>query len=139
MTAVFAAALVAVVSVRSLPQDDGGFRTKGTPQVDVFVKREHEAAFLWESGTPLRSGDAIRLRTRASGFRRVRVLSSDGAELWSAALDGKTPVFSDTWVLDDASGPELLRVTFSAAPWTWQSLFSKDFTVELVLPKAAGP
>ncbi|MEZ4240559.1 MAG: hypothetical protein R3F59_31270 [Myxococcota bacterium] len=120
LVAVAVALAALLVLVRPAPY----VGTKGGPTVEVWTRRGDEVA-RWD-GAPLHPGDSLRLRVDPGPHRRVTVLA--GADvLYAGAVDGPGAL-PTSWRLDDAPGPERLRVVLSGGD-------QPDWTLALDLPK----
>lgn len=94
---------------------------KGGAEIGVYVKRGG-AVFLWDTETPLRSGDAIRLKVAPAGYSHLTVFHDTGrgvTVLYQASLVGSRPVLLEAaWTLDDSGERDDIIAVLSHEPIT---------------------
>jgi hypothetical protein len=113
LTAVAAALLLFL-----LPREQPTIRTKGSPQLALFVKTSDGTAQPW-SGAPLQSGDAVQLSVNPAGLPLVAIFSVDAR--CQVTLEHQQAVtgaalIPASWTVVGHDGGERLYVTFSTQP-----------------------
>jgi hypothetical protein len=148
-----AAACLAVVLVRPGGQTEGGYvGTKGTPSVELLVRRGAETS-IWDGRSPVRAGDTLALRVACEGLGHVAVAAPrDGAQGWARVVDAACAADPSaplpfTLVVDDRPGQEHFAVVLSRVPLDEARIRSAAeattrtgdmWTVRFDLPKLGG-
>jgi len=124
--------------------------SKGLPAVQALIRSAGQAS-VWDGKTPLRSGDAIALRTDCDRFSHVAVAipaAGSGDRPWKRVFEGSCKEHEPlpfTLVADDRPGNEQVEVVFSRAALadaTLQRVIAgrersdTTWVITLVLPKA---
>lgn len=147
-----AIAAAALVIVRSrATTDDAYVGVKGTPAVQVIVRRDGRTQ-IWDGREPVRPRDALALRVGCEGFAHVTVATpAPVGGTWMRLADHACPRDSNplpfTLTVDDQPGEERLVVVLSEAPLDDRALAtaaagtrrgSGVWAVPLVFPKEVG-
>jgi hypothetical protein len=118
-TATATAALGLVVAV-GRPDQESAIREKGSPSVEVFIRRGEEV-FAWDGHRPVRPRDRLRLRLRGNGYDFVSVASlPDGdaapAVLYEGSLAPGPVLLPLSFQVDDQGSAERLSVILGRRP-----------------------
>jgi hypothetical protein len=118
--AVPVAALVALGLGRWLPDERDYVAVKGSPAVQLLVKRGRETR-LWDGHSRLRAGDAVALRVACEGFSRVSVATIEPGRGAQRLSEGECPRAPEatlpfSLVVDAGPGRERFAVVFSTTP-----------------------
>ena len=111
------AAAAAVESGDGAPPSPPYTNVRGAPSTGVYVRRGPRTA-LWDGQTPLRAGDALRIRVAPEGYTRVTVFLQKALAPWSVLYEGdidprRTQLLPRAWELDGHNEDERLVTVLS--------------------------
>lgn len=140
-----AAAVMVVTQVSQQPREDI-IRTKGSPAVTLYIKRDSGVA-QWDGQAPIQPGDSIRLAVQPEGFLALQVLSS-GQILFRGYVSRPRQELPLSWRVDSDPNATELTLVFSSLPLTLEQalmasrLGTRDgeiWVTTLMLRKEAAP